>query len=86
MAAITPTSVQRVGLGNGTLVIATFSTVADGDTWASGIGAIATKWTDHNANPTTQTSVGIASTFSGGTFTFYPAEDGAAFRLHAIIE
>lgn len=86
MAAITPTSVQRVNMGSATLVIATFSTVADGDTWASGISAIASKWTDHNANPTTQTSVGIASTFSSGTFTFYPAEDGAAFRLMAITE
>lgn len=86
MAAITPTNVTRVNMGSANLVVATFTTCADGDTWASGIAAIVTKWTDHNANPTTQASVGIASTFSGGTFTFYPAEDGAAFRLHAVIE
>ncbi len=86
MSAIVPTNVQRVSLGSATLVIATFTTVSDGDTWASGISAIVTKWCDHNANPTTQASVGIASNFSAGTFTFYPAEDTAAFRLHAIIE
>lgn len=86
MAAITPTNVNRVSLGSGNLVIADFTTVSDGDTWASGIAAISGKWTDHNDNPTTQASVGIASTFSAGTFTFYPAEDGAAFTLYAVIE
>lgn len=86
MAAITPTSVTRVSLGSATMVVATFSTVSDGDTWASGISAITTKWTDMNANPSTQASAGFASTFSGGTFTFYPGEDSLAFRLHAIIE
>jgi hypothetical protein len=86
MAAIVPTAVQRISLGSATMVVATFSTVSDGDTWASGIPAIATKWCDMNANPTTQASAGFASTFSGGTFTFYPGEDAFAFRLHAIIE
>lgn len=86
MAAIIPTTISRVNLGSGNLVIARFTTAADGDTWASGIAAIEGKWTDHNANPATQASVGIASTFSAGTFTFYPAEDGAAFTLYAIIE
>lgn len=86
MAAITPTNVTRVNLGSGNLVVASFTTVSDGDTWASGISAITGKWTDHNANPTTQASVGIASTFSAGTFTFYPAENSAAFTLYAVIE
>jgi hypothetical protein len=86
MAAITPTTVNRFNIGNANLLVATFTTSSDGDTWASGIGAISGKWTDHNANPTTQASVGIASTFSGGTFTFYPAENSAPFVLYAIIE
>ena len=86
MAAITPTNVQRINLGDANLVVATFSTCADGDTWASGIAAIATKWVDMNGNPGTQASAGFASTFSAGTFTFYPGEDSLAFRLHAIIE
>jgi hypothetical protein len=86
MSAITPTNVQRVSLGSSTLVIATFTTVADGDTWASGIPAVHTKWVDQNANPSTQASAGFATTFSGGTFTFYPGVDGLAFKLNAIIE
>lgn len=86
MAAITPTNVTRVGLGSATMVVATFTTVSDGDTWASGISAITAKWADVNSNPTTQASAGFASTFSGGTFTFYPGEDAIAFKLHAIIE
>jgi len=86
MSAITPTNVNRVGMGSGTLVIATFTTASDGDTCASGIGAIMGKWIDMNANPTTQASAGYASTFSAGTFTFYPGEDSLAFTLYAIIE
>lgn len=86
MSAITPTGITKVSLGSANMVVATFSTVSDGDTWASGIGSIVTKWTDHNADPATQASVGIASTFSGGTFTFFPAENSAAFRLHVVVE
>lgn len=86
MSAITPTNVTRVSLGSGTLVVATFSTVSDGDTWASGIAAIVSKWIDENRNPTTQASAGFASTFSGGTFTFYPGEDSLAFRLNVVVE
>jgi len=85
MAAITPTNVVRTNLGSGTLVTATFTTVADGDTWASNVSAIRAKWTDMNGNPATQTSAGFASTFSGGTFTFYPGEDGLPFTLNFII-
>lgn len=86
MAAITPTSVVRENLGSANLIVATFSTANDGDTWASGMKSIVGKWTDHNANPTTQTSVGVASTFDSttGTVTFYPAENGAAFTFYAL--
>jgi len=85
MAAITPTTVKRVNLGSADMVIATFTTVSDTDTWASGISAIAGKWIDMNGNPSTQTSAGFASTFSSGTFTFYPGENSLAFTLYAII-
>lgn len=86
MAAITPTNVTRVNLGSANLVVASFTTVSDGDTWASGISAIVGKWVDCNSNPSTQASAGMASTFSGGTFTFYPGENAIAFTLYAIIE
>jgi len=85
MAAITPTKVARVNIGSSNLVVATFTTASDGDTWASGIAAITGKWVDMNGNPTTQASAGFASTFSSGTFTFYPGEDALPFTLYAII-
>lgn len=86
MAAIVPTNITRVSLGSSTLVVATFSTVSDGDTWASGIPAIVSKLIDVNGNPSTQTSAGIASTFSAGTFTFYPGENSLPMVVNAIIE
>lgn len=86
MAAVTPSGVVRVSLGSANLVVATFTTVSDGDTWASGMAAIVGKWMDDNSNPATQASVGVASTFSAGTFTFFPAEDGTPCTLFAVIE
>lgn len=86
MAAITPTNVNRISVGSANLVVADFTTVSDGDTWASGIASIAGKWVDMNGNPTTQASAGFASTFSGGTFTFYPGENSLPFTLYAIVE
>jgi len=86
MAAITPSNVVRVNLGSANMVVATFTTVSDGDTWASGIASIVGKWVDCNSNPSTQASAGMASVFSAGTFTFYPGEDAIAFTLYAVIE
>ena len=87
MAAITPTSVVRQNLGSVNLVLAKFTTANDGDTWASGITSYLSKWTDHDADPSTQTSVGVASTINTttGTVTFFPAENGAAFTFHALV-
>lgn len=85
MAAITPSNVNRVNYGSKNVLIADFTTSSDGDTWASGISAIAGKWTDDNDNPTTQASVGVASTFSAGTFTFFPAEDAKPFTLYVVL-
>jgi len=86
MAAITPTNVNRVSLGSANLVVADFTTVSDGDTWASGIASIVAKSVDMNGNPTTQASAGFASTFSGGTFTFYPGENSLPFTLLVYVE
>lgn len=86
MAAIVPTNTRKVNMGSDSLVIATFTTVSDGDTWASGVSAIVSKWVDMNGNPTTQASAGFASTFSAGTFTFYPGENALPFTLYFIVE
>lgn len=84
MAAETPTAVNKVGpIGMSTLTRFTFAgTVDDGDTWASGFSTrVLDYWTQDIDNPTTQTAVGVAVTFSNGTFTFYPSEDNKPFYL-----
>lgn len=64
------------------MLTAVFSTVADGDTWASGLGTTVMTWVAQGTgNPATQASAGIAATFSSGTFTFYPGEDSLSMRL-----
>lgn len=75
MAAITPTSVVKTNMGDTTLLIATFTTCSDGDTWASGIQGILSALNIVNGNPTTQASAGSAVTWSGSTFTFFPGEN-----------
>lgn len=74
MAAITPTTVIRENIGSLNLMIATFTTCSDADTWASGISGIVSFNPIVNGNPTTQASAGTAATLSGSTFTFYPGE------------
>lgn len=81
MAAITPATTQRMNSGSKNRLIARFSTAADGDTWASGIGGLSSYWTQDRSNPSTQAAVGVAATFSSGTFTFFPGEDAKAFDL-----
>ena len=85
-SSIIPENVSLIKFGNWTMLTASFATCTSGDTWDSGMSRILSKWTDDNSNPTTKTSVGVASTFSSGTFTFYPAEDGKAFTLYVIIK
>lgn len=86
MAAITPTLVRSNTLGSKRLILARFTTSADGDTWASGIDTgIFAYWTQDRSNPATQASVGMAATESSGTFTFYPAEDSKAFDLFILL-
>ena len=87
MAAKTPTSVTKIGpVGIGNLYKAVFADIDDGDTWASGFPNAIAKWASVNENPTTQAAVGCATTFSSGTFTFYPAEDNAVVDLFIIAQ
>lgn len=86
MAAITPATVQKVSLGSNNLVIATFTTASDTDTWTSGITNVASFWTQTNGNPVTQTSAGSAATNAAGVFTFYPGENSLGVILFVIYE
>lgn len=83
MAAVTPTSIVRNSAGSLTLLSCSFAnTTDDGDTWASGLGTSVVSYVIQDTdNPTTQASVGVAATFSAGTFTFYPSENDKSFDL-----
>jgi hypothetical protein len=76
MAALTAASTRRENSGSTTLMVYTFTSVADGDTFASGLGTnVITFNYVVNGNPTTQASAGAGITNSSGTFTIYPGED-----------
>lgn len=76
MAVQTAATTLRESLGSLTLHIFTFTSVADSDTFASGLGAnVVDFWLAEHSNPVTQASAGGAVTNSSGTFTFFPGED-----------
>lgn len=81
MAAKTPSTVVQHNAGSQTKIVATFTDLDDGDTWASGIVGVQDWICQDTDNPTTQASVGIAVSYSGTTFTFYPAEDNKTAKL-----
>ena len=87
MAAKTPSSVKIASMGNLRLLVATFADLDDGDTWASGLTnqPVWNYWAHDTDNPTTQASVGIACSYSAGTFTLYPAEDNKTGKLFVLI-
>ncbi len=70
----------RESLGSLTLIIYSFTSVADADTFDCGMGTnVLSFWGVTNGNPVTQASAGNALTYSAstgtGTFTFYPGEN-----------
>lgn len=85
MAVQTAATVQRESLGSLTLIIFTFTSVLDSDTFVSGLGTnIVNYWMQMQSNPVTQASAGYALTNSSGTFTFYPGEDSNAASLFVL--
>lgn len=83
MAAQTAATTIRESLGSLTLLIFTFTSVADADTFTSGLGSnVLTFQAQTNGNPVTQASAGNAVTVdSNGVFTFYPGENSLALIL-----
>lgn len=81
MAAKTPSTIKQHSAGSQTKIVATFTDIDDGDTWASSLSGVQDYIFSRTDNPTTQGSAGVAVAESSGTFTFYPAEDNAAGKL-----
>lgn len=85
MAAQTAATTSRESLGSLTLMMYTFTSVADADTFASGLGAnVVNYWVQTQGNTSTQASAGFNLTNSSGTFTFYPGEDSLAATLFVL--
>jgi hypothetical protein len=84
MAAISAARTRIESAGSLTRLIFTFTTVSDGDTFASGLGTrVASYNYQMTGNPATQASAGASLTNSSGTFTFYPGEDALGAVLTA---
>jgi hypothetical protein len=82
MAAVTPTSVNKLSLGNVQGLIANFANTTDnGDTWASGINGILAVLASQADGSGTQASEGAGASFSGTTVTIQLAEDNSAVTL-----
>jgi hypothetical protein len=82
MAAVTPTSIKQVSLGNLKGIIADFANTLDSaDTWASGIPDIVWIGATQEDVAGTATSQGVGASWSGSTITFYLGENDAAVRL-----
>lgn len=77
------TAATQVG-GQGVIKVFTFTTVADGDTFA---GPPSPKgfWFQTVGNPSTQAAAGSSVTESSGTYTFYPGEDSQAGSLFVLL-
>lgn len=82
MAAVTPTTVTRVSLGDLTGHIASFAnTTDDADTWASGIEGIVHVIANQADTAGTKAATGAGASFSGTTITFHIGEDNSAIEL-----
>ena len=85
MAILSAASTIQESAGSLKLLMFTFSSVDDDDTFASGLGGdIVTFWYQVTADPTTNTSAGCNVANSSGTFTFYPATDSLTGTLFVL--
>ena len=79
MAALTPSLEVKLSLGNRDGVLATFSSISNGDTWATGLGTCEAAFVTNGASGA---SLGV--TYSGGTVTFAASTGLANVKVLAI--
>lgn len=83
MAAQSAATTARTNLGALNLFVFTFTSVATGDTFISGLTSIFHSWAITNSI-TTQASAGIVISRSGGTYTLKPGEDSNSVTLFVL--
>ena len=81
MAALTPSSKTQLGggLGNRDAVLATFTTIQNADTWATGLGKVEAVFITPNASGQT-----FGATYSSGTVTFLASGDLSSVQVLAV--
>lgn len=84
MAAQTAATTVRESLGSLTLLIFTFTSVATGDTFASGLSTNVIGFWAQGTSITTQTSAGEVVSNASGTFTLKPGEDANTMTLYVL--
>lgn len=84
MAAQTAATTARESLGSLTLLKFTFTSVATGDTFPSGLGSNVFGFWGQTGSITTQASAGFVSSNSTGTFTFKPGEDSNSLTFFVL--
>lgn len=85
MAVQTAATTLRENVGSLTLMMFSFTSIADSDTFDSGLGTnIVHSWVQGAGNPVTQASAGVNITRSGGVYTFFPGEDSLAANLFVL--
>lgn len=84
MAALTAATTTRENAGSLTLMIYSFTTMATGDTFATGLGTnIIATW-GSQSSITTQASTGISISNASGTLTLKPGEDSNAWNIFVL--
>lgn len=79
MAALTPDSAYKLSLGNRDGVLATFTAITNGDTWATGLGTVEAVFATNGASGAT-----FGATYSSGTVTFAASTSLANVKVLAI--
>ncbi len=81
MAAQTAATTTRHSLGDTILIRYTFTSVATGDTFVTGLGSNIVDFWGNQTSITTQASTGISISNSSGTLTLKPGEDSNAWTI-----
>lgn len=85
MAAATLSTTERHNAGSLTLYVFTFSSVADTNTYASGLGSnVVGYWANAETNEATAGDEGFNVANSSGTFTFYGKTTATSFKLYVL--
>ena len=86
MAALTAATTTRHNMGDTTLMRYTFTTMATGDTFVTGLGGAIVDFWGQQKSISTQASTGISISNSSGTLTLKPGEDSNSWTIFVMAQ